>query len=151
MKFFASRSLGAAAIALAVSCTASANSGTQGGVQEPPSILHKAMDGLCLETFARACAENPHFCVKAVARRGVGGSSQGEEAWRCYSVKELDFSLSKRACVDDCGDIIECQGAVSDNSLEHLSVTDRLVKLLEDTRHGTCKMQNRSRNVALQR
>ena len=96
------------------------------------------MDGFCLETFVRACQDNPHFCTTAVARRGVGSNASEGEAWRCYSTADVDFSLTAKCCVDDCGELIECQGSTKEGSLEHLSPTAALEQLLQEVQGGTC-------------
>ncbi|CDJ27426.1 pyruvate dehydrogenase, putative [Eimeria mitis] len=114
-----------------------------GEIPQPPSVLQRTMDSVCLQEFSRACLQNPHFCVGAVARRDVGNTAADGEAWRCYSVEELDFSLTKRTCVDDCGELIECQGGVKDTSLEHLSATDKLEGRLQEAQEGMCKIHVR--------
>ncbi|CDI84977.1 hypothetical protein, conserved [Eimeria praecox] len=122
-------------------------------VPEAPSILQKVMDASCQQAFARACLVNPHFCVSALARRDVGNKAADGEAWRCYSTVELDFTLTKESCVDDCGELIECKGAIKEYSLEHLSATQELEQLLLEVKEGMCKIHVRytlditSRNI----
>lgn len=105
-----------------------------------PSVLHRIMDAVCSKIFVEACMENPHFCVSAVARRDVGSAEQVGTAWRCYSTKELDYTLAKKGCVDDCGELVECLGSVPGTSLEHLSHTEELNAEIESLREGTCKI-----------
>lgn len=101
------------------------------------------MDSICVQEFARACLVNPHFCVGAVARRDVGIDAAEGEAWRCYSTVELDFSAAKRSCVNDCGELIDCVGAVNGISREHLTATTELERLLQEVQPGMCKIHVR--------
>ncbi|KAL8425712.1 hypothetical protein Efla_003090 [Eimeria flavescens] len=108
--------------------------------EENTSLLQSVMDGLCMEVFAKACKKNPHFCVDAVARFSVGVDATEGVAWRCYSVEEIDYSLTKEGCVNGCGDMVSCPGAIAENSMEHLTRTEELERLLEGLREPMCKI-----------
>lgn len=127
----------AALCALATTATLGANASA---AYAAPSVLHRLLDSTCMRIFAKACANNPHFCVPAVARRDVGFAGQPGDQWRCYSQNELDFSLTKMGCVDDCGQRIRCAGAVKEASLEHLTHDHDLAAYISTMGSATCKL-----------
>lgn len=104
------------------------------------SVLQRLLDSTCMKIFAKACAENPHFCVPAVARRDLGFAGQIGEKWRCYSQLELDYNLTKTGCVDDCGQRIACAGAVKEASFEHLTHNQEIAAYISTMGSATCKL-----------
>lgn len=127
----------AALCALATAATLGANASED---HVAPSVLHRLLDSMCMRIFAKACANNPHFCVPAVARRDLGFAGQAGEQWRCYSQYELDYNLTKTGCVDDCGQRIACAGAVKKESLEHLTHNSDLTAYISTMGSATCKL-----------
>lgn len=127
----------AALCALATAATLGANASAD---HAAPSVLHRLLDSMCMRIFLKACGENPHFCVPAVARRDLGFAGQTGEKWRCYSQKELDYSVTKMGCVDDCGQRVACAGAVKDESLEHLTHNGELAAHISTMGSATCKV-----------
>ncbi|KAL8273861.1 hypothetical protein Esti_002184 [Eimeria stiedai] len=130
------------AMALQVVLAMSPSSSAAQSERMPPDALQGILDSLCMEIFSRACQLNPHFCVDAVARH-AGGREDEETAWRCYSSKEVDFTVVGEGCVDNCGAMKECEGAILGSSLEHLSKTDEINAELDALSEPMCKMSTR--------
>ncbi|KAL8436197.1 hypothetical protein ACSSS7_001927 [Eimeria intestinalis] len=105
----------------------------------PANALQSILDSFCMEVFSEACANNPHFCVTAVARYAVGSEHEAK-AWRCYSTEELDSTVLDEGCVTNCGGMTTCEGGIQGTSLEHLSKTKEITEELESLKDGMCKI-----------
>ncbi|CDJ47617.1 microneme protein, putative [Eimeria brunetti] len=90
---------------------------------KPPSRLQAALDQLCAEEGQNACKQglSAYCTAEMFARRDIGSSRQKTREWRCYAKLSLDFGMSGEGCVDDCGNLITCAGAVNGSSVTHLS------------------------------
>ena len=106
----------------------------------PPSNLQALADGLCAEEGRKACGQGLQaYCdTDMFARHDVGTGSQRNREWRCYARESLDFGISGDGCVDDCGNLTSCLGAVNGSSTTHLSRGERIQKLIDTEKAGRC-------------
>ncbi|CDJ60949.1 microneme protein, putative, partial [Eimeria maxima] len=89
----------------------------------PAPTLQEALDRKCAAFGEEACNQGLWaYCdITLYARHDVGNASQKGREWRCFAQDALDFDMSGDGCVDNCGNLISCRGAVNGTSSKHLS------------------------------
>ncbi|KAL8448673.1 hypothetical protein Emed_003582 [Eimeria media] len=106
----------------------------------PVSDLQKILDDKCRVMGEDACNKNTAgYCgVKMYARKDIGTASQKNKVWRCYTETSLQMDVSGENCVDDCGNMVSCLGAVVGSSKHHMTSTalDNLIASNKKTNCG---------------
>nr|QIS60154.1 microneme protein 3 [Eimeria stiedai] len=109
-----------------------------------PKSLQEILDEKCKVNGEEACnVKNlTHYCgAKMYARKDLGTASQQAKVWRCYAETSLHMDVSGENCVDDCGNMKSCLGAVVGSSTAHLSYTAQLEALIDENRKTDCSTE----------
>ncbi|CDJ58782.1 hypothetical protein EMWEY_00017850, partial [Eimeria maxima] len=114
------------------------------------SKLQGALDGFCAEEGRRACGQglNAYCNADMFARFDVGTASQQNKEWRCYVKESLDFGMSGEGCVDDCGNVTSCLGAVNGTSTTHLTRDAQVRELIQKKKSVGCTQQGETGSEA---
>ncbi|KAL8450507.1 hypothetical protein Emag_003136 [Eimeria magna] len=115
-------------------------------VEEPssstssPSSLQDMLDDKCRVMGEEQCNKNvTQYCgIKMYARKDIGTAGQKNKAWRCYAESSLNMDVAGENCVDDCGNMKSCFGAVVGSSTAHLTNTAALEALITSNKKTSC-------------
>ncbi|CDI84978.1 microneme protein, putative [Eimeria praecox] len=104
------------------------------------SELQNVLDQICAEEGRRACNQglNAYCGANMFARRDVGTQQQQTREWRCYAQGSLNLDKSGDGCVDNCGNIVSCLGAVDGASVTHLSRNSQLESAIAENKREFC-------------
>nr|UUZ29859.1 microneme protein 3 [Eimeria magna] len=106
--------------------------------------LQEMLDDKCRVFGEEACTDKKltHYCgVKMYARKDMGTASQKNKVWRCYAEFALHMDVSGENCVDDCGNMKSCFGAVVGSSTAHLTNTAALEALITSNKKTDCSTE----------
>ncbi|KAL8434156.1 hypothetical protein ACSSS7_003338 [Eimeria intestinalis] len=109
-----------------------------------PQSLQDILDESCQSSGEEACTVKKltHYCgVKMYARKDIGTAAQKVKVWRCYAESSLQLGVSGENCVDDCGNMKSCFGAVVGASPAHLTNTAALEAVINSNKKTNCSME----------